>query len=197
MAADVVAWLDFQGLSQCHLIGHSMGGKAAMRLACDHPERVASLGVVDIVPRDYHSHSHRLEFAAMNELDLRTLSSRSEAELRLEARVSDWAMRKFLVTNLERVEETSWRWIVNLPALTRALPLLEADPLRPTDRYLGPCQFWRGLKSNYIRNEDWPKALGHFPSANLVSIEGSGHNPHMEARPAFVAAVRSFLEPLP
>ena len=37
------------------------------------------------------------EFAALNELDLATLHSRAEAEKRLEARVPEWAMRKFLV----------------------------------------------------------------------------------------------------
>ena len=40
MAADVLAWLDAHGRERVHLLGHSMGGKIAMRLACRHPKRV-------------------------------------------------------------------------------------------------------------------------------------------------------------
>jgi pimeloyl-ACP methyl ester carboxylesterase len=102
MAGDVIAWLDVQGLARVTLLGHSMGGKVAMLLACRHPDRVARLIVVDIAPKDYFWVAHRAEFAAMNELDLTSLQSRAEAELRFEARVDDWAMRKFIATNLER-----------------------------------------------------------------------------------------------
>ena len=34
------AWLDAQGLARATLLGHSMGGKTAMLLACRQPERV-------------------------------------------------------------------------------------------------------------------------------------------------------------
>src|SRR4051812_5735190 len=48
MMADVLAWLDAQGLGKVSMMGHSMGGKVAMHLACRHPERVERLIVVDI-----------------------------------------------------------------------------------------------------------------------------------------------------
>ena len=96
MGQDVLAWMDANDFASVSLLGHSMGGKVAMWMACHHPARVSRLIVVDIVPKTYLSMAHRAEFAAMNELDLRTLQSRAEAEMRFEARVSDWAMRKFL-----------------------------------------------------------------------------------------------------
>ena len=110
MIDDVRAWLDAQGFTKVTLLGHSMGGKVAMLLACRHPERVERLIVVDIAPKDYRWVAHRAEFAAMNELDLAHLKSRAEAELKFEARVDDWAMRKFLTTNLERDAEGRWCW---------------------------------------------------------------------------------------
>ncbi len=189
LAADVLAWLDAHQLGQVHLVGHSMGGKTAMVLATAHPERVARLTVVDIAPKDYHSAGHRSEFAAMNELDLRTLQSRAEAELRFEARVSDWAMRKFLTTNLERGEDQAWRWTVNLPVLTAALPMLEANPLAPEDTFAGPTHFILGGRSRYVESADHPAIARHFPAARLTTLAEAGHNPHMEARAAFVSAV--------
>lgn len=197
MIADTLAWLDARGLRRVSLMGHSMGGKVAMALACRHPERVERLIVVDIAPRDYQSLAHRNEFAAMNELDLRALSSRAEAEMHFEARVGDWAMRKFLTTNLERVEpggaEGGWRWAINLPAITAALPALEANPLREDERFEGDALFVIGGKSNYVRAEDRAVIARHFPKARIEVIAAAGHSPHMDARAEFVRIVSADL----
>lgn len=189
MVADVLAWLDAQGLTQVTLMGHSMGGKTAMLLACRHPERVARLIIVDIGPLDYRWAAHRAEFAAMNELDLPGLGSRAEAEMRFEGRVKDWAMRKFLATNLERTEAGGWRWVVNLPVLTASLAQLERNPLGGTDRFAGPALFIIGGKSRYVLPENHADIRRHFPAAQIETLPESGHNPHMEARELFVAAV--------
>lgn len=190
MMNDVLAWMDAHGLARVTLLGHSMGGKVAMLLACRFPQRVERLIVVDIAPRDYTSSAHRAEFAAMHALDLRALTSRAEAEARFEAHVPDWGMRKFLATNLERDDASGgWKWLVNLPALTASLPQIEGDALAETDRFNGVVDFIVGEKSRYVRMEDHEAILRHFPQARFATIAGSGHNPHMETRVAFVAAV--------
>jgi esterase len=189
MMDDVVAWLDVQGLRRVTLLGHSMGGKIAMLLACRHPERVERLIVVDIAPKNYFWPGHRQSFAAMNELNLSDLRSRADAELRLEGRVTSWGMRKFLLTNLERNEAGKWRWQINLPVLTRALPELEKNPLRSDDRFAGPALFLSGGKSNYVGPEDHAAIRAHFPAAEIDVMPDCGHNPHMEAREQFVRKV--------
>jgi esterase len=191
MADDVLAWLDSHGLRRAELVGHSMGGKVAMLLACRHPARVARLVVVDIAPKDYSWPERRQEFAAMNELDLSTLKSRADAEGRLEARVPGWAERKFLTTNLERVDSGGWKWQINLAAITAALPELERNPIAAGDRFVGPALFIAGASSGYVKPPDQDVILGHFPQARFEVIPGSGHNPHIEARDAFVRAVTS------
>jgi pimeloyl-ACP methyl ester carboxylesterase len=190
MVGDVVAWLAARSLGPVALLGHSMGGKAAMLLACRHPERASSLVVVDIAPKDYLSRSHRAEFAAMQELRLEGLRSRAEAELRLEARVPDWAMRKFLVTNLETSETGEWSWMVNLPSLASALPALELNPLSPEDRYEGPCLFIAGGRSRYVEAGDLAAMERHFPRARLEVMPDAGHNPHLDDREGFVALLQ-------
>lgn len=189
MVADVLAWMNANGLPRVTLMGHSMGGKVAMLLACRHPERVERLIVVDIAPKDYQWIAHRAEFAAMNELDLASLQSRAEAELRFEARVSDWAMRKFLATSLERTAEGGWRWSVNLPVLTAALPELEKNSLVPEDRFTGPVTVIAGGKSRYLQEGDATVLCSYFPQVMIETIADSGHNPHMETREAFVQRV--------
>jgi len=53
MAADVIAYLDSQGVQQANILGHSMGGKVAMQLALSYPDRVRSVIVADIAPVTY------------------------------------------------------------------------------------------------------------------------------------------------
>ena len=186
MVDDTLAWMKARSAAPATLVGHSMGGKTAMLLACRHPEQVARLVVVDIAPKDYYWAAHRDEFAAMNELDLPGLPSRAEAELRFAARVPGLGMRKFLATNLERGEDGAWRWTVNLPVLTAALPLLEKNSLQPADRFAGPVQFIAGVLSHYVQAGDQAVIRQHFPAARTAVIAGSGHNPHMERREEFV-----------
>jgi pimeloyl-ACP methyl ester carboxylesterase len=189
MMADVLRWLDAREPGPVTLVGHSMGGKVAMLLACRHPARVSRLVVVDIAPKDYCWPGHRASFAAMNELNLADLRSRAEAELRFEGRVPSWPLRKFLTTNLQRGAEGKWHWQINLPVLTAALPEVERNPLAPADRFAGPVRFLAGETSNYIEAADHATIRAHFPAAGIITLPHCGHNPHMEAREAFVAAV--------
>ncbi|MCF7689527.1 MAG: alpha/beta fold hydrolase [Cephaloticoccus sp.] len=189
MADDIIGWLDARCLPKVSLLGHSMGGKTAMLLACRHPDRVARLIVVDIAPRDYFWPGRRVEFDAMNALEVARLNSRGEAEQQLAANIPDWAMRKFITTNLERNPDGSWRWLINLPVLTAALPGLEQNPLTGTDIFNGPTQFVVGAKSNYVQPSDHAAIRQHFPGAKITTLAESGHNPHMEAREKFVSVV--------
>ena len=58
MARDVEELMDALGMERAAVVGHSMGGKAAMVLSLTRPLRVERLAVVDIAPARYaHSHS--------------------------------------------------------------------------------------------------------------------------------------------
>jgi pimeloyl-ACP methyl ester carboxylesterase len=191
MVADVMSWMDARGIDGAEIIGHSMGGKVAMLLACRHPARVRRLIAVDIAPKAYFWPARRAEFAAMNELDLSSVKSRADAESRLEARIPSWAMRKFIATHIERAHGGAWRWQLNLPVLAAALPELERNPLAPGDRFDGPSLFIAGARSAYVRPADVDAIRRYFPSARIKTLADSGHNPHIEARDSFVKAIAS------
>ncbi|MDI1337695.1 MAG: alpha/beta fold hydrolase [Lacunisphaera sp.] len=186
MVDDLIGWMDTHGLPKATLVGHSMGGKTAMLLACRHPGRVARLVVVDIAPKDYSWAAHRAEFLAMTELDLGSLQTRQEAELRFEARVPHLGTRKFLATNLAHGAPGQWHWAINLPILTEALPVLEKNPLRAGDHFAGPALFILGGRSRYAETSDHALIRQHFPAVQIRVIADSGHNPHMDSRAEFV-----------
>jgi esterase len=52
MAGDVRRFLSDQGLERVTVIGHSMGGKTAIKLACEFPTLVDQLVLIDSAPVD-------------------------------------------------------------------------------------------------------------------------------------------------
>jgi pimeloyl-ACP methyl ester carboxylesterase len=189
MAADVVAFLDANGLQQADVLGHSMGGKTAMTLALAHPDRVRSLIVADMAPRAYPPGHHEL-LAALSGLDLAQIDSRQDADARLAGSVPDWGVRQFLLKNLDRTPG-GYAWAANLDALVRQYD----EVLRAIDGtpFEGPALFVRGARSGYVRDSDLPEVERLFPAAQLVTIPDAGHWVHAEAPDAFADAVVGFL----
>jgi esterase len=76
MAEDLIGLLDSRDIEYASLVGHSLGGKVAMWLALNWPERVEALAVVDIAPVTYASRFRRL-IAALRALNLARRSIRA------------------------------------------------------------------------------------------------------------------------
>ena len=52
MSDDVIRFADQQGLDKFTVMGHSMGGRTAMTLACRYPDRVDGFISLDAAPVD-------------------------------------------------------------------------------------------------------------------------------------------------
>lgn len=188
MAEDVRGFLDEHGIDTAAVIGHSMGGKTAMRLALDAPERVRHLVIVDIAPSVSH-HDHLPVLDAMASLDLSRVGRRGDAETLLEVSIPDPGMRQFVLQNLTSTA-TGFAWRVNLEAIARNMPALLDFPVAASTRpYAGPARFLRGARSDYLQDEDVPAIRALFPRAEIVTIEDAGHWVHAEQPARFLAAL--------
>ena len=190
MAGDIQDLMDALALDRATLIGHSMGGKAALRFTALNPGRVRRLVVVDITPKAYRS-TYGEAVEALAQLDLRSLGSLKDAEARLRLPVPDPVVRLFLLKSLEHRPDGAYGWKVNLEAIRKNLHRI-CGPV-DTAVFPGPCLFIRGGRSNYIQDGDWPEIRSSYPRAELVTIADSGHWPHAENRAAFLSAVEGFL----
>lgn len=184
------------------LVGHSMGGKAAMVLALRQPALVERLCVVDIAPAGYRRHD---EFAgyveAMQHLDLGSLSRRSDADEALATAVPNPVVRSFLLQNLRRettaTSAEEWRWQVNLQVLGAHLADLGGWPgerLQDAAPYRGPVLWMRGESSGYVREEHTAAMDALFPHNRRVTIKNAGHWLHSEQPQVFIEVLRRFLE---
>jgi pimeloyl-ACP methyl ester carboxylesterase len=191
MAADVRAHIERTALGPVTLIGHSMGGKTAMRLALDAPSIVERLVVVDIAPADYeHSTSEYVE--ALRALDLGGLTSRNDVDERLMDDVPEAPIRAFLLQNLVRQEE-GFAWRPHLDVLSKAMPDLMSFPTAEHDRFRGPALFLAGANSDYVRRAHRSTIENLFDKADIRSIADAGHWVHAEQPTAFLAHLKHFL----
>jgi len=192
MAADVLAFLDARGLERPALLGHSMGGKAVMQVALEHPARVSRLVVADIAPVRYE-HEFEDLIGAMRGVDLARVERRSDADRQLAGAVDDAGLRTFLLQNLESTEG-GFRWRIHLDGIEGSLDELLGFPAADGDRvYAGPTLFVRGERSRYVRDDDAPLIRERFPEARIETVADAGHWLHAENPQGFLEIVAPFL----
>lgn len=148
MGADVVEVLDALGIPRCDLMGHSMGGKVAMTLALQHPERVKRLLVVDIAPKAYPPR-HQALLQAMSTLPLTTLTSRKQADEWLSSTVKHPFERGFLLKNLGRHTDGSFFWQCNLPEIAKQYLKISGFPHRKAFSPKRHCLYAAGNRTMY------------------------------------------------
>lgn len=188
-AADVLETLRRRDALPAVLVGHSMGGKVAMRLALQTPDAVSRLAVCDIAPVAYPPH-FRDYARAMMALDLAPGLTRAAADAALAGQVPDPAVRAFLLHSL--VFGTQPQWRIGLAEIAAALPEIEGWDAPAGARYPGPVMILTGERSDYVRPEYRPAIRALFPASRFVTLKDAGHWLHVDQPEAFVSAVTAF-----
>jgi pimeloyl-ACP methyl ester carboxylesterase len=192
MADDLAEAVDRHCQGRAVVLGHSMGGKAAMALALSHPDMLSGVIVADIAPVDY-PHTHLPLVQAMRGVDLGAVARRSDAEPKLAGAADSPMLRAFLLQNLV-IEDGKARWRINLPALEEGMPGLTAWPEDLDARqYPGPSLFIYGGVSSYMGPEREARIRPLFPSVEFLEIPGADHWLHAEKPAEFLAAVEGWL----
>jgi len=182
--AEVIATHD--GLMD--VLGHSMGGKAAMTLALTRPELVRRLIVADIAPVAY-GHDQRQHIRAMRAVDLTQVKKRADATAQLARHINDPMLQSFFTQSLDIATGT---WRLNLDALERDMAdILQFPALDAT--FSKPTLFLSGANSNYVTRAHRPTIRRLFPASKFAKIPNTGHWLHAEAPRPFEASVRAFL----
>ncbi|PIE13174.1 MAG: alpha/beta hydrolase [Rhodobacterales bacterium] len=187
MAADLSEVIETLG-APVDVLGHSMGGKAAMTLALTRPELVNRLIVADIAPVAY-GHSQIQYIEAMRQVDLSRIAKRSDATEQLSRTVEDPTLISFFTQSLD-VKERRWR--LNLDTLARDMELILGFP-EIEGQFTGPTLFLSGALSDYVKREDRDLIKKLFPAAKFFKIPNAGHWLHAERPREFEAAVRHWL----
>lgn len=202
MRNDLVEFFEKHNIEKATLLGHSMGGKAAMWFAVDFPEKVEKLVIADIAPKDYlllHEDSqfylHQNILLAMQEIDFSKIKSRNEVDDFMAQKIDDANIRQFLLKNVanDKVHKR-YRWRVNAEVLYSHLDEIVSGVNKkwvedriPMASY--PVIFIRGMNSKYILPEDKPLIKEIYPDSRIIDIPDAGHWLHAEQPELFMKAV--------
>lgn len=180
MAESVHRTLVALQLQHYMLLGHSLGGKVAMRLALAYPDAVRRLMVLDIAPVQYEPR-HEQVFNALLQVEPEKLRSRSEADEVLARSLPEPAMRQFLLQNLRR-SDNGYAWKCDLEGLRGSYAALSAAVEAGNGNpYARPALFLGGGRSDYLLPEHEPLLHALFPAARLEFLPNAGHWLHAEA----------------
>ena len=179
MATDIIVLADSIGFDQFHLMGHSMGGKIAMKCAEMFPNRLSSLLVIDIAPKAYPP-GHVPYFKAFLDLPLHTYESRAEVEKAFEHYAPELGVRQFLLKNLEIAPEGGYRTKSNMVAMKAFYEEIIGGFKLADNAYTGPCFFISGAKSGYLKDEDKTAILKAFPRTEFMQVSQAGHWVHAD-----------------
>ncbi|KAF9460331.1 alpha/beta-hydrolase [Collybia nuda] len=203
MAMDVLHFLNTHSLTNITLLGHSMGGKAAMAVAL-HPSLetsnsgiLSNLIVADVAPtRAQLSGEFKQYVKAMKEIEQRKLKTKKEVLEVLQTYEKDSQLCAFLMTNLEPMTAAKpyAKFRVPLDTLGDAITEIGSFPYAPGERtWSGPTMFIKGSKSAYINRHNMPDIEAFFPTAALETLD-AGHWVHGDRPAEFKQLVVDFIK---
>jgi len=193
LAADIFDFFKRHSISKAHIIGHSMGGKAAMKFALEHSDMVEKLIVVDIAPTVAEDH-HTQIFEALLAADVTNATRREDVEAVLSKRLGDDKTTiQFLMKGLQRdAQDMHLEWKFNLDSLSRHYEEIR-EGITSAKPFLGPALFVKGAKSDYINASNYSDIMDLFPNNQLVEIAGAGHWVQAEKPTEFMEEACKFL----
>jgi len=191
---DLSEFVESHHLIKPIIIGHSMGGKVAMRYTLEHPGAVDRLVIVDTSLRTYFRFNYHLKLIdAMLSVDFNQVFTRQEAEVKLAEKINDERLVQFLMKNLYWKEKGKLGWRPNLKAIAYHVDAMY-DGVFYSTKFDRPALFIRGGQSDYILEEDIPVILQNFPHAVVKTIEKGTHWVHADEPEEFYRLLLEFLK---
>lgn len=191
MVDDLYTLMQANNIQQAHLLGHSMGGKAAMQFALNFPEKVHSLLVADIAPVQYQAHHHAI-LQGLTSVNLHAVQNRKMADQQLASYIKESSVRQFLLKSLDLSDKSQAKWKFNLAAIIENYTNI-LDGCYSEQPFTGRTLFIAGGNSDYIKPEYRAQTMMLFPNAQLKIIPDASHWLHAEKPEIFIGICQRFL----
>jgi pimeloyl-ACP methyl ester carboxylesterase len=192
-AADVLAFVDDQGIDSPVLMGHSMGGRVTMNVALAHPELARGIVLVDVGPElspkgvevIANFVTHNVEFDDLEEfLDNVVKYDRFRSREHIARTVKYNMLRRADGKYISKVDH-------------RRVPLSAPELTLEDVKTIGaPVLLVRGEESDILDPDAAERFVDALPNAQLVTVPNTGHNVHSGNTPGFLEAVGPFVTSL-
>ncbi|MHC0046199.1 alpha/beta fold hydrolase [Vibrio campbellii] len=190
MAQDVADLLRYLNIEPALVIGHSMGGKVAMKLADVAPEFVKRLVVLDMAPVSYQTNRHDNVFNGLQAVIKEKPANRQQTMDILAQHIEIDGVRQFLSKSLyKNGDQMDWRFNV-ASLLNNYDDIIGWQEIAPTDI---PTLFVKGGDSDYLMPEHQPAVKRQFNNAKAHIIANTGHWLHAEKPAEVMRVIRKYI----
>jgi esterase len=192
MVADLVELIQEEKINRLCVMGHSMGGKTAIHMACKYPQIIDKLVVVDISPfATIGDHEQLRLLNVMQSFEPANRRTFNALETALKPLIKSWRLRTFVLKNIRKSPDGIFSWKPNVPVLYSNKDKL-IQVVECTQPFGSPVLFVKGELSNYLQSSDIPLIRNCFPNAKMLEIKGAGHWVHADKPEEFFVAVNDF-----
>lgn len=178
------------GIERYSVVGHSMGGKVAMRMAHLFPNSVQKLAVLDMAPVAYTVARHTQVLKALNAVVDATPNSRSDALKVMAQHLDDQGVIQFLSKSLHK-QDCGFGWRFNVATLEKDYwSILGWEQQAPNTL---PTLMVIGGDSDYVQPQHQAQIVAQFPTVKAHVISNAGHWLHAEKPEQVARAIERFL----
>ncbi len=210
LAQNTVALLNLLNIDKTIVIGHSMGGMLAFRLAMLYPEKVEKLIVEN--PIGLEDYKRFVPYRSIEKLTENESKGSYESYKKYQqSYYPQWkpAYEQYVKAQAEVLGDTAFQRIAKVNALTYQM-IYEQPVCYEWDRIVAPTLLIIGQEDRTVvgkdqLTEEQKKEYGYYPAlgqktaqqiknSKLVAMPGIGHIPHVQNIEAFKKTVLEFIE---
>jgi pimeloyl-ACP methyl ester carboxylesterase len=190
--ADAVAILDALGVDRALVVGHSMGGTHAIRLAAAHPDRVARLVIVDAGPEPMAEGSERARRLSLGRPERFANAAEALAYLHRTSPGYEDEVYANRMRWLFREEDGGLVWRSSHDALASIFGGARRDDLWDALRVIRcPVLLVRGTRSNVLSADVARRVVKTLADGRLIELD-AGHNVALDRAKELATSVIEF-----
>ncbi len=193
---DVEGFIEKLGLERPLIVGHSMGGFAAMAYTAKYARRMAGLVLVDIAPELNPSGTARIRNFLAQDRELDSVDAFVERAMAFNPLRNPALLRRSLLHNLRQLPSGKWTWKHD-PNRVRPTPesmrARQEEIMREVHHMSCPTLVLRGAHSDVLTDEGAERFARALPNGRWLRVEGAAHTIQGDNPRGLVAALRPFM----
>jgi esterase len=196
--ADVEGFIDKLKLQRPLLVGHSMGGFAAMGYAIRHAASMAGLVLVDIAPEISMQGSLRIRDFIKMDREMDSVEDFVERALKFNPARNRELLRRSLLHNLRQLPSGRWTWKHDPNRMPQNFEN-ERDERKAmimdnAQNIVCPTLVLRGSRSDVLTDESAKEFSESVPNGRWLRVENAGHTIQGDNPRALLDALDPFLK---